>query len=227
MSLAALVPAPWRTPLATELASPTFTALARFVEAEWAQGEVFPPRAQVFAALALTPPEAVRVVLLGQDPYPTKGNANGLAFSVARGVKPPASLKNLFLGLEADLGHPVPPHGDLTAWATHGVLLLNTVLTVREGAPQSHQKQGWESFTRAVLTSVAQGSAPVVFLCLGKPALKLVESLRTTHPVVAVPHPSPLNGRAFVDTVTRERTFSRVNALLSERGGAPVDWALA
>ena len=222
MNLAELVPASWRDALTEATSAESFTALGTFLDVEWRDAVVFPPRAQVFAALALTPPSAVKVVLLGQDPYPTAGNANGLAFSVTRDVKIPASLKNVFLGLEADLGLSVPNHGDLTSWAERGVLLLNAVLTVREKTPQSHQKKGWEPFTTAVLRHVASSPGKVVFLCFGKPALKLVESLGTHHPVVAAPHPSPLNGRAFVDTVTKEKLFTKVNSLLD----APLDWSL-
>ena len=134
----------------------------------------------------------------------------------------PASLKNVFLGLQADLGLPLPSNGDLTPWARRGVLLLNAVLTVREKTPQSHQKKGWEAFTTAVLRHVASSPRKVVFLCFGKPALKLVESLGTQHPIVAAPHPSPLNGRAFVDAVTKDKLFTKVNALLA----APIDWSL-
>lgn len=222
MSLAELVPAAWRTALNEATATSTFEALDGFLTAEWRDTVVFPPRAQVFSALELTPPDAVKVVLLGQDPYPTAGNANGLAFSVTKDVKVPASLKNVFLGLQADLGLPIPPHGDLTAWAQRGVLLLNAVLTVREKTPQSHQKKGWEPFTTAVLAHVAKSPNKVVFLCLGKPALKLVEALGTHHPIVAAPHPSPLNGRAFVDMVTKEKLFTRINSQLD----APLDWSL-
>jgi uracil-DNA glycosylase len=220
--LAELVPPAWRPALTEALAAPSFAALSAFLDEEWARGNVFPPRDQLFAALAHTPPEKVKVVLCGQDPYPTAGNANGLAFSVARGVKTPASLKNIFLGLQADLGLPLPTHGDLTAWADRGVLLLNAVLSVREGESQSHQKRGWEHFTTAVLQHVAKQERRVVFLCFGKPALKLVESLGTKHPVVSAPHPSPLNGRKFVETVKSERLFTKVNGLLGER----LDWSL-
>lgn len=222
MSLAELVPEPWRPALTEATSAPSFSTLSTFLDDEWRDAVVFPPKEQVFAALALTPPDAVRVVLLGQDPYPTAGNANGLAFSVTKDVKIPASLKNVFLGLQADLGLSVPAHGDLTAWAERGVLLLNAVLTVREKTPQSHQKKGWEPFTTAVLRHVASSPRKVVFLCFGKPALKLVESLGTSHPVVAAPHPSPLNGKAFVDTVAKEKLFTRVNSLLD----APLDWSL-
>ena len=222
MSLTQLVPEAWRGALTEATSSPSFAELGTFLDVEWRDAVVFPPKAQVFSALSLTPPEAVRVVLLGQDPYPTAGNANGLAFSVTKDMKIPASLKNVFLGLQADLGLSVPSHGDLTAWAQRGVLLLNAVLTVREKAPNSHQKKGWEAFTTAVLRHVATSPRKVVFLCFGKPALKLVESLGTKHPIVAAPHPSPLNGRAFVDTVTKEKLFTKVNSLLD----APLDWSL-
>jgi uracil-DNA glycosylase len=209
--------------LSEATAAPSFSALSTFLDSEWSSATVFPPKPQVFAALELTPPEAVKVVLLGQDPYPTAGNANGLAFSVTKEVKIPASLKNVFLGLQADLGATVPTHGDLTPWAQRGVLLLNAVLTVREKTPNSHQKKGWEPFTTAVLRHVAQSPRKVVFLCFGKPALKLVESLGTTRPIVAAPHPSPLNGKAFVETVTKEKLFTKVNSLLD----APMDWSLS
>lgn len=227
MSLRRLVPPAWAPALDEALRAPSFAALEAFLEEEAARRiHVFPPREALSAALALTPPGAVKVVLLGQDPYPTRGNANGLAFSVSPGVKPPASLRNLFRGLEADLGAAPPRGGDLTPWARRGVLLLNTVLTVREGEPQSHRKRGWEDFTLSLLRHLSAGEARVVFLCLGKPAHALVRSLGTRHPVVAAPHPSPLNGRAFEDTARAERPFSRVNALLVEAGREPVDWAL-
>ncbi|MDP2269303.1 MAG: uracil-DNA glycosylase [Archangium sp.] len=222
MSLPELVPQAWKAPLSEATSASSFTELSEFLDTEWRDQVVFPPKPQVFAALELTPPEEVRVVLLGQDPYPTAGNANGLAFSVTKEVKVPASLKNVFLGLQADLGLPLPSNGDLTPWARRGVLLLNAVLTVREKTPQSHQKKGWEAFTTAVLRHVASSPRKVVFLCFGKPALKLVESLGTQHPIVAAPHPSPLNGRAFVDAVTKDKLFTKVNSLLE----APIDWSL-
>lgn len=226
-ALAAQVPDAWRTALAEAIAAPSFGALATFLDTEDATAAVFPPREERFAALAHTPPSAVKVVLLGQDPYPTRGHANGLAFSVRRGVRVPPSLRNLFLGLEADLGIAPPAHGDLTAWAGRGVLLLNTVLTVREGVPHSHRNRGWEPFTRAVLQAVASGP-PVVFFCLGKPALALVETLDglSRHTVLGAPHPSPLNGRAFVDAARAEKYFTRVNAALTAAGRGPVDFAL-
>lgn len=223
MSLAQQIPEAWRAPLADAVAAPTFQALEAFVDAEYGSATVFPPKEQIFTALALTPPEQVKIVLLGQDPYPTAGNANGLAFSVTKQVKVPASLKNVFLGLKADLGLEVPAHGDLTAWAQRGMLLLNTVLTVREKEANSHQKKGWEPFTRAVLEHVSKLPRTVVFLCFGKPAQKLVESLETSQPIVVTPHPSPLNKSAFVDHAKAEKCFSQVNAKLGE----PFDWSLS
>jgi uracil-DNA glycosylase len=222
MSLAQQIPEAWRTAVEPVTSSLLFASLQQFVDDEYANATVFPPREQIFNALALTPPEAVKVVLLGQDPYPTAGNANGLAFSVTKSVKIPASLKNVFLGLKADLGLEVPAHGDLTPWAERGMLLLNAVLTVREKEANSHQKKGWEALTTAVLRHVAQQPRPVVFLCFGKPALKLVESLGASQPIVATPHPSPLNKTAFVDCARDEKCFTRVNELL----GAPFDWSI-
>jgi len=226
--LKAQVPTAWRDAVREVLASPGFASLAEFLQAEDAAGPVFPPRDERFAALAHTPPDAVKVVLLGQDPYPTRGNANGLAFSVHRGVKPPASLKNLFLGLHADLGLAVPAHGDLTAWADRGVLLLNTVLTVREGEPHSHKKRGWEAFTEAVLRAVVAAHAPVAFLCLGKPAQAMAEKLvvDARHEVLPLPHPSPLNGKAFETAARAEKPFTRLNAFLERAGRGAVDFAL-
>ncbi len=226
--LASLVPAPWRVALAPALAAPSFAALERFLDAEARAANVFPPRPLVFAALAHTAPERVRVVVVGQDPYPTEGNANGLAFSVSPGVKPPASLKNLFKGLAADVGAPVPSSGDLTPWADRGVLLLNAVLTVREGAPASHRRKGWEPVTEAVLRAVSGLAGPVVFLCLGRHAKALAERLvdGARHTVLCAPHPSPLNGNAFLEAAARDRPFTRTNAVLRAAGRGEVDWRL-
>ena len=224
-----LMPADWRSALSAELQAPSFRELEKFLAAEQRAGaSVFPPREQIFAALASTPLSQVRVVVIGQDPYPTRGNANGLAFSVAPGRKPPASLQNLFKGLAADVGTTPPSSGDLTAWAKQGVLLLNTVLTVREGEPSSHRGRGWEPLTRAMLEKVNQQPGPVVFLVLGVPARNMAEGLVDTnkHTIVAAPHPSPLNGKAFENTARTERIFSRVNQVLKAGGRSTVDWQL-
>lgn len=226
--LAGLVPQAWRAPLAAEIASPGFQALEKFLDEEGLSAKVFPPRAQIFAALAATPPSKVKVVVIGQDPYPTAGNANGLAFSVAPGMPIPASLKNLFKGLEADTGAAPPQSGDLTPWAKSGVLLLNTVLTVRESAPNSHRGKGWEPFTEAVLEKVNLQAGPVVFLCLGAQARAMAESLVDTqkHTILSAPHPSPLNGKKFEEACGREHLFSKVNDVLEAGGRTAVDWTL-
>lgn len=229
MSGAIAIPAPWHDALAGVASTPSFRALMAFLEEEEATAAVFPPRPQRFAALAHTPPEAVRAVILGQDPYPRAGDANGLAFSVSPGVKPPPSLKNLFKGLAADLGLPVPATGDLSPWASRGVLLLNTVLTVREGEANSHRKKGWEPFTEAIVRHVAARAGPIVFFCFGKPAHAMVARLvdASKHPVLVTPHPSPLNGNAFVEAVAKDKPFSKANALLEAAGRGAIDWSLS
>jgi uracil-DNA glycosylase len=221
-----LVPEQWRTLLSAALEAPSFAALQTFLDAE--PPNVFPPREQLFAALAHTPPAKVKAVIIGQDPYPTKGNANGLCFSVSPGVKVPASLVNIYKGLHADLGLPISKTGDLTAWANSGVLLLNTVLSVREGEPNSHKKKGWEPFTEAVLAQVNQLAGPVIFFCFGAPAKTMAERLvdKSRHTLLIAPHPSPLNGNKFVTCVTGEKPFTRANQILTAAGRAPIDWSL-
>ncbi len=168
------------------------------------------------------------MVIIGQDPYPTKGNANGLSFSVSPGMKVPGSLQNIYKGLNADLGTPIPKSGDLTPWAKNGVLLLNTVLTVREGEPNSHKGKGWEPFTEAVIKQVNQEPGPVVFLCFGNQAKAMAEKLVDTkkNTILSAPHPSPLNGNKFVETAARDHLFGRTNEILKAGGRAPVDWAI-
>jgi uracil-DNA glycosylase len=227
-ALASLVPDDWRAELGPVLGAASFSKLEDFLAAEEREGNVFPPRHQIFEALARTPLEAVKAVVLGQDPYPTLGNANGLAFSVNEGVKIPASLKNLFLGLKLDLGIEPPKCGDLTRWAERGVLLLNTVLTVREGQPGSHRKCGWEAVTDGIVECVNRRPGLVVFLCFGAQAQAVARRLvdPTRHAVLVAPHPSPLNGHAFVRAVEKDRHFSRANSALIAAGREPVDWSL-
>lgn len=222
-----LVPVGWRRELDGEFGSPSFQKLENFLKRQ-PQARVFPPRAQIFSALKQTPLAHVKVVIIGQDPYPTRGNANGLSFSVNKGVAIPGSLKNIFAGLRTDVGITAPSSGDLTPWAKRGVLLLNTVLTVQEGAAGSHQKQGWEEFTEAILKKVNEQPGPVVFLCFGKPAEAMAKKLVDTsrHTILAAPHPSPLNGKAFVRSVEQQRQFTRTNEILEAAGRGPVDWSL-
>lgn len=223
MSLPA-IPDGWAG-LRAERREPYFLELERFLDGERSEGEVYPPRARVFRALELTPQAAVRVVLIGQDPYHGSGQAHGLAFSVRPGVKKPPSLRNLFEELHDDLGVPVPEDGDLSPWARRGVLLLNAVLTVRESEPGSHRGVGWERFTDAVITELDAGREPVVFLLLGRRAQAKAAGVdRDRHGVIEAPHPSPLSAyRGFFGS----RVFTRANELLERAGRAPMDWALS
>ena len=200
-----------------------FRELERFLDRERDRATVYPPREDVFRALELTPREAVRVVVIGQDPYHRPGQAHGLAFSVPPGVRPPPSLRNLLQERSEDVGLPVPDEGDLTPWARRGVLLLNTVLTVREGEPGSHRGAGWERFTDAVIERV-DGGPEVVFVLLGNHAREKAGAVdRDRHAVIEAPHPSPLSAyRGFFGS----RIYSRANEALSAAGREPMDWSL-
>ncbi|MFO1107337.1 MAG: uracil-DNA glycosylase [Amaricoccus sp.] len=196
-----------------------------FQRAERAAGKrIFPPEPQILRALALTPLAALKVVILGQDPYHGAGQAQGLAFSVAPGSRLPPSLRNIFRELEADLGIPVPSTGDLEPWARQGVLLLNTVLTVEEGRAGSHRGRGWEALTDALIAAASAEAPPSAFLLWGAPAQAkagLIDPIR--HRVLTAPHPSPLSAhRGFFGS----RPFSQANAFLAAQGRAPVDWRL-
>lgn len=218
------VPPGWADALAPAVADDSFGALSRFLDEE-RRGPVpvYPPEDQVFAALAATPLSSVKLVVVGQDPYHQPGQAHGLCFSVPPGVKKPPSLRNLLRELEADLGVSPPEHGDLTPWARRGVLLLNTVLTVRDSEPGSHAGQGWEAFTDAILAAVAARRTPSVFLLLGGFARKKAELVGgTRHRVIEAAHPSPLSARHFFGS----RPFSRVEAALAELGRPPLDFRL-
>lgn len=214
----------WNPVLRGELAKPYWAELQGFVEAERRRGAVYPPPEDVFAALHLTPYAAVKVLILGQDPYHGPGQAHGLCFSVRRGTEVPPSLRNIYAELEADLGIVPPSHGNLEAWARQGVLLLNATLTVRARQAGSHQGKGWELFTDEVIRAVNAKDERVVFLLWGSYARKkrvLVD--RPHHAVIESPHPSPLSAhRGFFGS----RPFSRANALLAEAGREPVDWRL-
>ncbi|MDJ0825154.1 MAG: uracil-DNA glycosylase [Rhodobacter sp.] len=180
---------------------------------------ILPPAAQVFAALELTQPDNTRVVILGQDPYPTPGHAHGLAFSVEPGVELPASLRNIFKEIREDLGG-VPRTGDLRPWACQGVLLLNTVLTVPAGQANGHRNLGWQALTRQVMQRL--DTCPRAFLLCGKQAQQTAAVLNgTQHFTIETAHPSPLSARhGFFGS----RPFSQVNAWLVARGQTPIDW---
>lgn len=195
-------------------------------EDELARGKhVFPARNNWFAAFNLVAPANVRTVILGQDPYPTAGNAMGLAFSVPPDVRVPASLKNIYKGLQNDLAIKPAVHGDLTAWAAQGVLLLNTVLTVEEGKPNAHADVGWRQLTDAVIAAIgASSQTPKAFLLWGAQAQQkapMIDSKR--HLILTTAHPSPLSARrGFFDC----KHFSKANAFLVNNNQAPIDWQL-
>jgi uracil-DNA glycosylase len=216
------IPEPWRDALAAAAAAASFARLQAFLAEERAAHQVFPPEAEVFSALELTPFEAVRVVVVGQDPYHDDGQAHGLAFSVRPGVTPPPSLRNIFQERRADVGCPIPASGSLVGWARQGVLLINTVLTVRAHQAGSHRKRGWEPFTDAVIRAVGAREAPAVFVLWGAPAQAkraLVDEAR--HRVIVSPHPSPLSAhRGFFGSAP----FSQVDAALRAWGQPPIDW---
>lgn len=220
------VPPSWRAALDPVLAMPEARRLGGFLKAEEAAGKrIYPPRGSRLAALALTPLDAVRVVILGQDPYHGPGQAHGLSFSVPIGVRPPPSLQNIFKELSADLGIAPPGHGNLEAWARAGVLLLNTVLTVEEGRAGSHQNMGWEAITDAVVAAVAARADPCVFLLWGNHARRKAERVPglagSRHLVLTAAHPSPLSAHnGFLGC----RHFSKANAFLEANGRGAVDW---
>lgn len=202
---------------------PHRTTLAR-AEAAARSSVVYPPREQWFSAFALTPPEAVRVVILGQDPYHEPGQAHGLCFSVRPGVETPPSLENIYKELQDDLGCRIPNNGYLVKWARQGVLLLNTVLTVRAHRAGSHHGLGWEEFTDATIRVLNEQDRPMVFLLWGRPAA-MKEALLTNpqHLVLKAPHPSPLSAyRGFFGC----RHFSRCNEFLTAHGESPIDWQI-
>ena len=215
----------WQALLQEEFEKPYWRTLAERVDAAYAASTVYPPREELFAAFRMTPPEAVRVVILGQDPYHEPGQANGLAFSVKPGVKLPPSLRNILTELQADCGVTPPESGDLTAWARQGVFLLNSSLSVEAGKAASHQAFGWQTFTDAAVRAVAALPQPVAFVLWGAQAQKKRPLLQSAAPrlVLCAPHPSPLSSyRGFFGS----RPFSQINAFLQENGEQPVDWQL-
>jgi uracil-DNA glycosylase len=215
----------WNPILREELQQPYWHDLQAFVAEERARHTVYPPAEEVFAALHLTPYASTRVLLLGQDPYHGPGQAHGLCFSVRRGVRVPPSLANIHRELHDDLGLDPPGHGNLESWARHGVLLLNTTLTVRAGQAGSHQGKGWERFTDRVIRAVADKPERVVFLLWGASArakAKLID--RDRHVVIESAHPSPLSA---ANGFFGSRPFSRTNAALTEVGLDPIDWRLS
>ena len=218
------LPADWQAALAPHLDEPTLLRLQDFLQQERKTEQVFPPEEKTFAALHLTPVATVKALLLGQDPYHDEGQACGLAFSVPDNIPAPPSLRNILREYCQDLGFPMPRQNSLEKWARQGVLLLNTVLTVRAHQPGSHRGMGWEHFTDAVIKALARRNTSVVFLLWGKQAWqkkKLITSPQ--HIVLTAPHPSPLSAyRGFFGA----KPFSQCNAELLKRQIDPIDWRL-
>ena len=214
----------WQELIETEANKLYYQKLAQFVARERCQYTIYPPMGREFYALSLTPLTNVKVVLVGQDPYHEEGQAQGLAFSVPKGMKIPPSLVNMYKELQVDLGIPSANHGDLTKWAKEGVLLINRVLTVRKGCANSHQNIGWETFTDEVIKVCNAQNHPIVFILLGSKAQTL-RSLITNriHHIIMAPHPSPLSAyQGFFGS----RIFSRTNQYLIQDGLQPIDWDL-
>lgn len=214
----------WQTILSNEFTNPYYQDLWHFLEQEFATETIYPQQDQIFTALNLIAYEDVKVVILGQDPYHGPNQAHGLAFSVQPGIKTPPSLQNIYKELATDIGCEPVAHGNLISWAKQGVLLLNTVLTVRAGAANSHQGKGWEQFTDEIIRKLNQREQPVVFLLWGKPAQTKMKMIDTTkHPVICAPHPSPLSAyRGFFGS----KPFSKANAALVKLGKTPISWCL-
>ncbi len=225
--LLARVDASWRSVVEDWLATEQARSLVAHVDARREAGAVIYP-AQVLRALELTPRDAVRVVILGQDPYHGPGQAEGLAFSVPPGEKLPPSLRNIYKELQRDLGCPVPVHGHLGDWARQGVLLLNTTLTVEDGRPASHAKRGWESLTDRLISAVAEGPHPKVFMLWGAHAQAkkpLIDASGVPHLVLQSNHPSPLSATRGPVPFIGCGHFGEANRFLVERGlGAPIHW---
>jgi uracil-DNA glycosylase len=212
----------WKRVLAGEFQAPYFAAIKTQLLSDKQSGKkIYPPGPLIFNAFNKTPFDAVKVVILGQDPYHKPGEAMGLSFSVPQGVRTPPSLINIYREINRDLGFPIPKHGDLTRWATQGVLLLNALLTVIEKSPASHQKIGWQTFTDAVIRHISEEKEGIVFLLWGKFAQSKKTLIdQTKHYVFEAAHPSPLAGDAFQGC----GHFSKTNEVLEKQGKTPIDW---
>lgn len=214
----------WQQVLSTEFDQPYFLQLQKFLEKEYATQTIYPSKEELWNAFRYISYENVKVVILGQDPYHGAGQAHGLSFSVKQGVKHPPSLQNMLKEMQSDLDLPIPEDGTLTKWAEQGVLLLNTVLTVREGLAHSHKKQGWEQFTDKIIQKLSDREQPIIFVLWGKPAQQKKRLIDTSrHAIIEAPHPSPLSSyRGFFGS----KPYSKINAQLREWGVSPIDFDL-
>lgn len=217
----------WHEVLKQEFQKSYILELKKFLEDEYHFGKtIYPPQTEVFNAFRQTPFERVKVVLMGQDPYHGPNQAQGLCFSVQKGIPVPPSLKNIYKELESDLGIPSASHGSLIKWASQGVLMLNATLTVERGKPKSHNGKGWETFTDAVVSILCQRKDPLVFILWGRSAKEKCENIlnQVDHPhiILTAAHPSPYSAANFFGC----KHFSKTNALLKEWGKSPIDWSV-
>lgn len=214
----------WDEILADEFEKPYYKELRAFLKAEYSTRRIYPDMNDIFNSLKCSSFKDTRVVIIGQDPYHGAGQAHGMCFSVKRGVEPPPSLKNIFKELESDVGFRIPDHGELTSWAKQGVLLLNTVLTVREATPNSHKGKGWENFTDRVISELNKKDTPVVFLLWGanaKAKAKIIDN--PLHVKLETVHPSPLSAYGGFFGC---KHFSKTNEILIASGQKPIDWQI-
>lgn len=214
----------WKDVLAEEWEKPYFKQLQSFLDEEYTSQTIYPARSEIGSAFKMTAYEDVLVVILGQDPYHGEGQAHGMSFSVKPGVRIPPSLKNMLKELEGDLGCPLPADGYLESWAKQGVLLLNTVLTVRAGVANSHKGMGWETFTDTVIQKLSERTKPIIFVLWGKPAQSKIKRIDTEkHVIIQAPHPSPLSAyRGFLGS----KPYSQINAQLAAWDEQPIDFCL-
>lgn len=213
----------WSNLLGQEVEKPYFKTLVEFVHSERMKHTVYPPRQDVFTALG-TPFDSVKVVILGQDPYHGPGQAHGLSFSVRKGVTVPPSLANIYRELQDDVGFTHPGHGCLSEWSERGVLLLNTVLTVRAHEPASHQGRGWETFTDSIIRRLSARPQPCIFILWGRQAREKKELIDDRHTILESAHPSPMSA---ANGFFGSRPFSKANAALRRFDVEPIDWSLA
>ena len=214
----------WLAPLSPEFKKPYYAELYKKVREEYSTRQIFPPADEIFTAFELTPLSEVKVVIIGQDPYHGDGQAHGLCFSVKPEIETPPSLVNIYKELNSDLGCSIPNNGYLTKWAKQGVLMLNTVLTVRAHQANSHRGIGWETFTDAAIRILNEQDRPIVYLLWGKPAQMKKSMLNNPkHLILEAPHPSPLSAyRGFFGC----QHFSKTNEYLKENGLEPIDWQI-
>jgi uracil-DNA glycosylase len=212
----------WKNVLGEEFEKPYFAQLTEFVRGEYSTGTIYPPAKLIFNAFDHCPFDKVKVVIIGQDPYHGAGQANGLCFSVNKGIAMPPSLVNIFKEIAADTGKPIPTDGDLTRWSDQGVLLLNATLTVRAGNAGSHQRRGWEEFTDAAIRTLAEKRENIVFILWGSYAQRKGAFIdRGKHLVLTSPHPSPLSAYAGF---FGNHHFTLTNDFLIKNGKEPIDW---